>query len=176
MNEDERRQLDTALARLASGDRSAFDQAFALLEPVLSRFVRKAMAADPDCDDAAQNTLLRVFGRISDYRPGTDALSWVLTLAAYEVATLRKRSHRTHARLESAEALATVAASDDVEGAALERETLERLRQALNQLGPFDQQVLLASPDGPQAPRQRKQKQRALDRLRNLWRALNGDD
>lgn len=177
MNDDERQQLDSALTRLASGDRSAFEQAFTVVSPVLSQFVRHAMAGDPECEDAAQNTLLRVFGRVSDYRPGTDALAWVLTLATFEVATLRKRSHRSSGRYGGgSDAMATLVAPDDIEGATLEREFLHQLQQVVGQLPLLDQHILLSPDTGPKAPRERKQKQRAIERLKQLWRALNGDD
>lgn len=177
MNDEELQQLDSALTRLAAGDRSAFEQAFALVSPALSQFVGKAMAGHPEREDAVQNTLVRVFGRVSDYRPGTNALAWVLTLAAFEVATLRKRTSRDSGRYGGgSEALAVLSALDDIENAALEREAVQRLGAVVRQLDPGDQRVLLSPDVGPKAPRERKRKQRALDRLKSLWRTLNGND
>lgn len=176
MNQDDRQLLDRALARLALGDRTAFDQVYVLLAPALTGFVRKAMVDDAEGEDAAQNTLMKVFGRVSDYRPGTDALAWVLTLAAFEVATLRKRRRRGEVRQASAEALSSLEAEDDVERVALEHEARAQLQAAVGQLAVGDQNVLLSSEMTSKTPRARKQKQRALQRLRDLWRRINGDE
>jgi len=176
MERDARQSLDELLARLRSGDRSAFDPAYELIGPVVMAFIRKGLSVEAERDDAFQNTMLRVFGRVSDYQAGTDPHAWVLTLAAFEVATLRKRSAREHVRQEGEAALTGLPGSDDLEASVLARESLHRLEGAVAQLSASDQRVLLSVEEGPRPPRERKQKQRALERLRQLWRALNGDD
>src|SRR5215813_612631 len=81
------------MARLADGDRSAFSTVYQALWPVLRAFVARQLPM-PDSEDAAQEALLKVFARASEFDPERDALSWALGIAAFEIRSTRKRSLR----------------------------------------------------------------------------------
>ena len=175
MNPDQRTALQEELTALSRGDREKFDPLFRRLWPLLRGFARRCLPAD-EADDAAQEALLRVFSRASEFDPGRDALAWVLGVAAWQIRTLRRKVHRR--REETTEALperADPAASP--EDAAAAQELALALERALAEMQPGDAATLLAyargeRPDLPGATF-RKRVERALVRLRAQWRIRN---
>jgi RNA polymerase sigma-70 factor (ECF subfamily) len=167
-----RSALQQELTALARGERAAFDPLFRRLWPLLRGFARRFLSAE-EADDAAQEALLRIFRRASEFDPGRDALAWVLGVVAWQVRTHRTKARRR--REEPAEALPereTSAASPEEEAAAAE--LAAALDRALAELSPDDAATLIAyargeRPDLPGATF-RKRVERALDRLRARWR------
>src|SRR6516225_12501328 len=94
MNAPQRNAVHRAMVRLAEGDRGAFDAVFAGLWPELLVFVRSAMAGDPEAEDLAQQTLQKIFFRISDFDTSRDGVAWAFGIAIYEVRTLRRKRQR----------------------------------------------------------------------------------
>jgi len=173
MDAESRRRLQEALTRLADGDRSAFHPVFAESWPVVRAFTRALLRGAPDADDAAQEALLRVFSRASEFDAGRDALSWALGVAAWQIRTVRTRTRRrredgTGALRESADL------RPSPEDEAVGRDASAALDRMLAELSPADAATLLAyargeRPDLP-APTFRKRVERALRRLRSLRR------
>src|SRR5262249_1951892 len=91
MNALRRRTGHEAMVRLAEGDRGAFDAVFAGLWPELLAFVRSAMPGHPDAEDLAQQTLLKIFFRISELDTTRDGVAWAFGIAIFEVRTLRRK-------------------------------------------------------------------------------------
>lgn len=177
MGPDQRRALTLLMARLADGDRSVLDAVLAQLWPVMRRFTSRLLAQSADADDAAQEALLKVFARISDFDPSRDGLTWALTIASFEVKTVRKRQRRR--REVSDEALVSAPDERADPEARLEAHVLEAaLVDAVGALSVADQEALaqwLDRDDGVVASTaERKRKQRALDRLKALWRKFHG--
>ena len=172
MNPAGRSALQEELTALARGERAAFDPLFRRLWPLLRGFARRFLSPE-EADDAAQEALLRIFRRASEFDPGRDALAWTLGVAAWQVRTHRTKTRRR--REEPADALPereTSAASPEEEAAAAE--LTAALDRALAELSPDDAATLLAyargeRPDLPGATF-RKRVERALDRLRARWR------
>ena len=107
MNAPQRNAVHRAMVRLAEGDRGAFDAVFAGLWPELLVFVRSAMAGDPEAEDLAQQTLQKIFFRISEFDTSRDGVAWAFGIAIYEVRTLRrKRQRRKEVRADSVTATA----------------------------------------------------------------------
>jgi RNA polymerase sigma-70 factor (ECF subfamily) len=124
------REIDRLMARLAQGDRSAFDPLFRALHPRAFRLARARLAADA-ADDAAQAALLKVFARASEFEPGRPALPWFYAVAANEIrGVARKRS----AGPDDEAALAALPAGDDPERELLERELGRALDAAIDSL------------------------------------------
>jgi len=92
VNPGERAALQEELIALARGERAAFDPLFRRLWPLLRGFARRLLPPG-EAEDAAQEALLRIFRRASEFDPERDALAWVLGVAAWQV-----RTHRTKAR------------------------------------------------------------------------------
>ena len=173
-----RRQIQVEMLRYAAGHRDAFEPLFALLWPLVRSFTARALGS-ADAEDAAQDTLLKVFARIADFDPTRDALGWALGIAYYEVRTLRRRVQRRREdelggveRVEQDELLA--------DEALIAAQLREALAATLAQLSDDDRQVLdevLRDVDlqgGPAGSAARKRRQRARDRLRAIWRKLYG--
>lgn len=57
------------MARLADGERSAFDPLYEALWPIVRRFCNKALGSSAESDDAAQAALLEIFSRACDFEP-----------------------------------------------------------------------------------------------------------
>jgi RNA polymerase sigma factor (sigma-70 family) len=176
VNAGERAALQAELTALAEGDRAAFDPLYRRLWPLLRGFAARCLPPQ-EAEDAAQEALLRVFSRASEFDARRDALSWVFGVAAWQI-----RTHRTRARRRGERDLTVLADRRDgaptPEAAAMARESTEALERALSELSPADAATLIAyargeRPDLP-APTFRKRVERALDRLRTRWRMEHG--
>lgn len=165
------------MVRLADGDRSAFDGAYALLWPALLAFCKRALLPS-DAEDAAQLALLKVFDRAATFQRDKDALTWAITIAAWEVRTTRKRHVRS--RSTSIDADEQVSPAKDPERAAAERELVEAAQAVLGSLSQDDRATLAATlaeeaPAGVSGAAFRKRRERAMTRLKEAWRRIHGD-
>lgn len=172
MEAGERAALQRDLTALARGERAAFDPVFRRLWPLLRGFAGRCLPTG-EAEDAAQEALLRVFSRASEFDPRRDALSWVLGVAAWQVRTVRTRARRR--REEPSETMPERAdATPSPEAAAMAREAGAALDRALAELSPSDAATLVAFARGehPDLPGStfRKRVERALARLRARWR------
>ena len=172
MDAGERGALQRDLTALARGDRAAFDPVFQRLWPLFRGFTGRCLPGG-DAEDAAQEALLRVFSRASEFDPRRDALAWALGIAAWEIRTARTRARRR--REAPVEALSQRAGpGTSPEQDAMAREAAAALDRAMAELSPSDAATLLAyargeRPDLP-GPTFRKRVERALRRLRSRWR------
>lgn len=162
--------LTRAVLRLANGDRSAFDEVFALVRGPVEATCRRVLGDGPDAEDAAQSALLAIFRDVSDYDPSrAPALAWILTRTLWEARTLRRRQQRAHARDVAPDDLSAdpLLADDD-------HVAIRRLLDLLGTLPDADREALEAWVDlGPRPDLEpatfRKRVQRALSRLRAAW-------
>jgi RNA polymerase sigma-70 factor (ECF subfamily) len=139
------------------------------------RFSLRYLGNEADADDAAQRALAKLFDQATDYDPSRSVMAWSLTLALWECRTIRRQNTRRKPEtlepaLESAELTPEQA---------LEREQLRiALDTAIEQLSLADRetltQVLVAEGFGTYEndSRFRKRKQRAITRLREMWKRL----
>jgi len=171
-----RAALQAELSALARGERAAFDPLFRRLWPLLRGFARRCLPA-AEAEDAAQEALLRIFWRASEFDPQREALPWVLGVAAWQIRTHRTRTRR---RRESEETPVDrrLDGAPSAEEAAIAKELEVALDRALAELSPADGATLLAyargeRPDLPAATF-RKRVERALGRLRQHWRIRHG--
>lgn len=178
MERSERDSLQRDLAALADGDREAFHPIYLRLWPMLRGFAARALD-ERDADDVAQEALLRVFSRASEFDRERDALSWVLGIAAWEIRTFRKRRQR---RREAPVGAVSARPAPEVspEDAAVRADLAAALEQAMARLRPDEAATLVAyargeRPDLP-GPTFRKRVERALRRLRSAWRTAHGID
>lgn len=176
MDERTRLQLDADLARLAEGDRAAFDSVYRALWPAVRSLARRVLGDSPDAEDAAQEALVKVFARASDYDPGRPALAWALGIAAWECRSTLTRRRRS--KVEATPAIDDAAGNSDPERLCTDREMLEALAAVMGTLRPADRESLEFALDearcGPMTARLRKRKERALSRLREAWRRFYG--
>lgn len=177
MNPGGRASLQEELTALARGDRAAFDPLFRRLWPLLRGLAQRCLPA-AEAEDAAQEALLRVFSRASEFDPERDALAWVLGVASWQI-----RTHRTKARRRREDSVDKLpereGARPSPETEAVARDLEAALERALQELPAGDAATLLAyargeRPDLP-GPTFRKRVERALTRLRSQWRIRHGD-
>jgi RNA polymerase sigma factor (sigma-70 family) len=121
--------LDALMARLAAGDRSAFEPLFRALHPRALRFARSRLAAN--ADDVAQNALLNVFARATRFVPGKPALPWFYAIVANEIRAARRRALGGELTDEVSKQLSSERTHED---ALLERELLQSLERAIDAL------------------------------------------
>jgi RNA polymerase sigma factor (sigma-70 family) len=170
MDARDRRKLTDDLARLADGDRGAFDAVFSRLLPCVRAFCEKTLTA-ADAEDAAQLAMEKVFSRACGFDRDRDALTWALSIAAWEVRTICTRRRR--ARIADVDAEPIDNATPEHE--AMRRELENALADVLGTLSPNDRETLAAVlDDRGEGPTFRKRKERALTRLREAWRKLYG--
>jgi RNA polymerase sigma-70 factor (ECF subfamily) len=171
-------ELQDLLARLADGDRAAFPPAFTLLWPVTRAFARSYLRDEGGAEDAAQQSLVRVFLRAAEFDASRPALPWVLGVVANECRTLRRQTQRRReGPLEEPDAHPYP--GDSPEEAATRRDLERAAFAALGGLPAADVEAILAHigvaerPDLPPATF-RKRLERALKRLRRAWRERHG--
>jgi RNA polymerase sigma-70 factor (ECF subfamily) len=176
VNAGERAALQEELTALARGNRAAFDPLYRRLWPFVRGFAHRFLPGT-EADDAAQETLLRLFARASEFDERRDALSWILGIAAWQV-----RTHRTRARRRREEFFEIAPEPLDTgaspEAVAIARDAGAALERTLAELSPTDSATLIAYAQGERpeipGPTFRKRVERALGRLRTRWRMNHG--
>jgi RNA polymerase sigma factor (sigma-70 family) len=176
MDAERRRQLQAWMVRFADGDRTAFQPLFDALWPILLAFTSRALAQAVDAEDAAQQAMLKVFSRISDFDRSRDGVAWSLGVAGYEVMTIRKQ--RARRREAGAAGLAGVAQEGaNVEERAMAEELRRSVVEVVGDLPERDRAALayaFAGEEPPTDETSRKRRFRALERLRAAWRRAHG--
>lgn len=169
MQPDERRALNAAMSRLAAGDRRELANVYARLEGPVRRFCAQMLGGGPDAEDAAQEALTELYRKTSLFDPSRDALSWALTIAAWECRTVRRR--RTRARTGPIDVERTSGRDPDPAEASEAKELQQALVAAIGELRPEDRDVLAEVLDEARGDAAfRKRKQRMIERLRALVR------
>ena len=174
MQQLERKAIHEAMVRLADGARSAVRGLLDQLWPVLLLFAQRGLGQEQDAEDVAQEAFLRICSRIADFDRSRDGLSWAFGIAKYEVLTQRQRRRRQR----EAPALSQLTLLEDPrpsqEATLIERDLLHALDHALGELDDDDKQLFVSNL--PALPATfRKRRQRALERLRSVWRRLYGE-
>ena len=161
------------MARLANGDRSAFDPLFRALAPRAERFARAKVGA-ANAADVAQAALLKLFARASEFTPGRACLPWFYAVVANELRAVRRAAARATPSADP-HALARPAsgAPQDPECDIVERDLLRAIDRALADLDDTSASAIAALVDGTRtcnvAPATwRKRLSRACARLRLL--------
>lgn len=177
MDSAARAQLHRHMVSLADGDRSAFSPVYRALWPVLRAFVARHLAP-PDSEDVAQEALLKIFARASDFDPERDALAWAVGIAAFEVRTARKRTERR--KEEFGERLPPRLQMDSPEQAIVDRNLEAAALEILGTLRSLDietlQTVLKSGSASVARATFRKRVERSLKRLKLAWRMKHGAD
>jgi len=169
-----RRDLHDAMLRLRDGDRDAARPVFhALWGPTLA-VARAGLGDDADASDAAQQALMKLFAGAASFDPDRSALGWALALVTWEVRTLRTRRRRrgedAAVDIDAVDSVDHVRANVDAATTLTRAEDVARVADAFVRLDARDQETLRAFLDGEAAgaPRERKRRQRAIDRLKAL--------
>jgi len=167
------------MVRLSDGDRAAFDVLLDELWPVILSFAQRGVGAGADAEDVAQEVFFRICARIADFDRDRDGLSWAFGIASHEVLTHRRRLQRRREVHDDASLAAKVDVAATQEDLIVRQEVRAALEQAIGALTDDDRRALglIPSVEADRVPGAtlRKRKQRALDRLRDLWRGIYGE-
>jgi len=174
----QRDQVQEAMTALAEGDRSAFRPVFTALWGVLVRFCERTLQ-DPDlAQDAAQTALMKLLLHATEFQPEGDAIAWALGFAAFECLSLRNRNRRRRERRDEALLAAVAEGAPSPEDAAIRENLRAAAAEAVGTLRPMDAETLELAFSGERrealGPTFRKRLQRALARLRAVWRHTHG--
>jgi RNA polymerase sigma-70 factor (ECF subfamily) len=85
--------LDAWIARLAHGDRSAFEPLYAALLPRAMGLARMKLGPQA-APDVAQSALLRVFSRASEFEAGRPCLPWFYAIVSNEIRAYQRHDAR----------------------------------------------------------------------------------
>jgi RNA polymerase sigma factor (sigma-70 family) len=172
---DTHAQVNAALSRLAAGDRSATEPLFRLLWPVLRSFAHRWLTGAHTAEDVAQRALLRVFEQASEFDPARNGITWALEITLWEARSERKRLGRSHEGTEPIPTTASASRPDDDFEA---NELRVALQQAIGDLPTTDRETLerVLRDEELLGAADRKRKQRAIERLKALWRQVHGND
>jgi RNA polymerase sigma-70 factor (ECF subfamily) len=176
-----RKAIHDAMVRLSDGDRSAFDVLLDELWPVILSFAKRGVGATADAEDIAQEVFLKICSRIADFDRNRDGLTWAFAIGSYEILTHRKRARRRR-EVNDENALEREAHEAPSHDMVLERrEMAVAFERAMGGLTEDERVALgvvpLGGMSGPASagPALRKRKQRALERLRSIWRSIYGE-
>jgi RNA polymerase sigma factor (sigma-70 family) len=164
--------LDRCMARLADGDREAFDPLFRALHPRALRLARAKLGVMGDlASDVAQASLVKMFARASEFEPGRPVVPWFYAVLANEIRAARRKSRTNADSVGGDAALETLAGPEDPEAALAAMELEAALDEAVGSLdAPSAEAIaqLLGRRDRPAiAPEAfRKRVSRAYARLR----------
>lgn len=179
MDATRRKAIHEGMVRLAEGDRSAFAVLVDELWPVILAFVERGVERGADAEDVAQEVFYRICARISDFDPTRDGLSWAFGIASFELKTHRQKQRRRREVYDEAQVAAKTDPGASQERLLLDRELAVAFEEAVGALAQRDRDALglgveAGSPQAMSAAL-RKRKQRALERLRAIWRTLYGE-
>lgn len=161
--------IDALMARLASGDRVAFEPLFRALHPRALRLARARLPAHR-ADDVAQTALLKVFANAHRFAPSRPALPWFYAIVGNEVRAARRQLLRD---ANSEEPDLHPSTTESAEDALLTRELTMALEQAIEALDDQAAHAIraqLGEAEPPSLPpaTYRKRVSRAYARLRLL--------
>jgi RNA polymerase sigma-70 factor (ECF subfamily) len=179
MDAARRKGIHHAMVRLSDGDRAAFDVLLDELWPVVLSFAQRGLNGSADAEDVAQEVFFRICSRIADFDRSRDGLSWAFGIASYEVMTHRRRQQRRR-EIHDEPSLAVISdGGSSQEDVLLRREAVRAFEEAVGALTDDDRRALglapTESPSEVSTSTLRKRRQRALDRLRGLWRTIYGE-
>jgi len=130
------------LARLRAGDDTAFDELVRRHQEPLVRFAQRLVGDVDEASDVAQETFIRAFERIADFRGGSTLYTWLYRIAYNQaISLLRRRRVRRFFRLDQEEELPAgvelqLVSGDDAAAQIEQAEIFERIDAAVQQLPP----------------------------------------
>lgn len=178
MDAARRKIIHQAMVRLSDGDRASLEVLIDELWPVVLAFAERGVSPAADAEDVAQEAFFKICTRIIDFDRERDGLSWAFGIASYEIMTHRRRFQRRREIFHEAAVLAQRDESASQEDTLLAKEIADAFEQAVGSLTAEDR-VSLGLQGGLPADvaeaTLRKRKQRAVDRLRGIWRNIYGE-
>jgi RNA polymerase sigma-70 factor (ECF subfamily) len=178
MQPERRKAIHDAIVRLSDGDRSAMAGLVEHLWPLLLDFARRGLRHDQDAEDVAQEVFVRICSRASEFDRTRDGLAWAFGIASYEVMTVRRRKQRRRETFDETVLEAQWASQPSQEEALVRADLEAALDHVLGDLSPDDRAhlgLVTTTMNSATGAALRKRRQRALERLRTMWRRVYGE-
>ena len=124
------------IARIAEGDREAFERLFEHFAPRVKGLMLKAGASNDDAEEIAQETLLAVWRKAAQFDPASSgAVAWIYTIARNLRIDGMRRTARSGAAVDCEAELDYLVDPAELPDEALARtEGIDRVTAALSQL------------------------------------------
>ena len=171
----DRAEIQRLMTAAADGDRAAVEPLFNALWPITVGYATRMLGNAALAEDAAQESLVTLFGQLDRFDRDRDALTWALTHATWRCRTERRKLQRR------GEQSADIEIAIDERARLEERELVRAALGTLETLAPRDRDVIAAVvADDDELRRSlapatfRKRLERALARLRTSWRSRHG--
>ena len=120
-----------------AGDQTAFARLVSAYQGPVYNLAYRMLGTPGDAEDAAQETFLRAYDRLSSYEPERKFSSWLLSIASHYCIDQLRRRRVPLESLDDQPAWYDLAADDpQPEETALQNEQEQALRRALNGLPP----------------------------------------
>jgi RNA polymerase sigma factor (sigma-70 family) len=133
---------DQLVDRARDGDVGAYEELVRRYQDVAVR-TAYVIAGGAEAHDAAQEAFVKAYRALGKFRRGAPFRPWLLRIVANEAINRRRAARRQlNLALKAAESRPTGDAAPSPEGAALDRERLEELMEAMRTLKPDDRLVI----------------------------------
>lgn len=176
MDAARRKEIHAAMVQLSDGDRTAFDVLVDQLWPVIFSFAQRGLGHVADAEDVAQEVFYKICARVADFDRGRDGLSWAFGIASYEMMTHRRRAQRRREEARSVDLTSVADGAASQEDQLMARELERALEHVIGALTDEDRASLgLRGDAAVSGAALRKRRQRALERLRGIWRQVYGE-
>ncbi len=154
---------------LAQGDRTALDSVYRALWPPILQFCTSILRDPTDGEDVAQQTLLKFMDQVQNYDGETDPVQGAKAIAYWQCKSHLRKSWRLASRSRATSSSDHQPATQQQE--LEQKEQYQRLQGALTQLTNTERSAIqqLLTGNSPTGQTFRKQKQRAITRLRHWF-------
>jgi RNA polymerase sigma-70 factor (ECF subfamily) len=123
--------------RAQHGDQTAFAHLVEVYQGPVYNLAYRMLGSAQDAEDAAQETFLRAYVQFDTYQPERRFASWLLAIAAHYCIDQLRRRRFTWLPLDDLPFLDWIGGREaEPEGAALQREERDQVRQLLDHLPP----------------------------------------
>jgi RNA polymerase sigma-70 factor (ECF subfamily) len=125
------------IARAQAGDQEAFNNLVRMYQTAVYNLAYRMVGDRMEAEDAAQETFVRAYTRLSTYDPGRKFASWLLAIASHHCIDRLRRRRFTWLPLDALPSWnQPVAEGNQPEVMALQRERQDELRELLGKLPP----------------------------------------
>jgi len=133
MNEQEKMWVEQAL----TGDHAAFSQLVAAYQRPVYNLTYRMLSNPQEAEDAAQETFLRAYSRLSQYKPQHKFSTWILSIANHHCIDRLRKRRATLVSIDDNPVLQNLEGNDILpEYSALSQERSAEVQRLLEQLEP----------------------------------------
>lgn len=125
------------IAAARRGDRNAFSKLVQAYQIPVYNLTYRMLGSAQEAEDAAQETFLRAYKRLSTYQPDKKFSNWILSIASHYCIDLLRRRRFQWLSVEDDPVVAWLASNEEQpDAAALRSERAEEVRALLERLDP----------------------------------------